>query len=304
MSPFWEEDPDDSSNIYLNYNGDLSLASKYSNGIPSDAAQDGFFFKGLDGRPYLIYRGEVPAAPFSFEIPSASAVNAGIWKFDDTNGWERVLGVQGTMGSCEEGVSALACSASPRDMFVSGDGVVYFIEENFIKKIDENGDIAFVTGRSSKVTSSTSQYVYRPSLLLGPGEFNGDFIADMPMEGQSVVLDADGELSIGSSSPYVTYSVSSDYMCNDEGKVCEKIPGGSSCSQINSSDGLVDVIAFPEAGDYLYVDDDQQILDTSRGAYINDWKCVGDDIFEYQSGQLLVPYFHRGSGGLMRLKLQ
>ena len=102
------------------------------------------------------------------------------------------------MGVCAAGATANDCDASPRDLFVTREGVVYFIEGSEIKRINKEGKIEFVTGKRHLQSESKSAgaYSYRSSLITGFVEFNREFFAVDPIEGIYIGKTQDNEISI------------------------------------------------------------------------------------------------------------
>ena len=205
-------------------------------------------------------------------------------------------------------LNALSCSSTPSDMFVSHDGVVYFIENNHIKKINNVGHVEFITGRSKKENELTASNLYQAGLIsevvnnLGKitviDPLNLDIINIKPSSTEPIY----NVIGINEGGDYSTANKSANYACNSDGMVCELVPGGD-CMQVVSEEGsLVDKVVFPKQSDYLFLSDKEKLSESNNNIYLNTWKCIGSDIYEIND-KLYVPYFHYGSGGVMQLDL-
>ncbi len=300
----------DSDNSLLEFDSRIEEAENFARGLSVNHVTDGKFFHGLDGKFYLINRGADVELSSDMNVSPSIDVDSGIWSYSEINGWERLLGQDNQSGTCLEGDAANVCAASPRDMFVTHKGIVYFIENNHIKKINKTGHVEFVTGRAHKESQKTSAGSYQANLFTEMTTFNNALAAVDPLN-NIFIQKENSEVSpiygVIKSSPiggaYPPLSISSDFACNDTGRICELDSGGG-CSLVADEEGggLIDKIVFPKNTDHIFIEDKEKLLETNRNIYLNDWKCVGSDVYERNS-KYYIPYFHRGSGGIMQINL-
>lgn len=298
LQPFWNPD---SGN--LEFSSQIAKVDKFIGQLSKEVASNGYYFNGLDKKLYLIYRGEISDTGDQFELnPENLNTNAGIWKFNAGSGWVRILGVENEMGTCNEGDHALSCAASPRDMFVSQKGFVYFLENTHLKRIDENGKIRFVTGRGKKEGPTTSPLVYRANAFKDLLEDSGAIKFYEPVLDK--IISATGDVvTLVDNTGYTPLVISNTYHCNEVGFICRSDDATSGCIQeLDAQGNLVDVIVFPRESDYLYRADPVKLEETNHNIYLNDWKCFGQNVF-VKNGKYFVPYFHRSSSGVMQVFL-
>lgn len=104
-----------------------------------------------------------PLMPFSNQVYSSSSPTTGrdgkfygvnrnkgiIFTYDQNlNVWKTLVGIAGQQGYCSDGTLATACAIDPQDVFVTGQGKIYFVDKGRIRTVQDDNTIRTIAGQS------------------------------------------------------------------------------------------------------------------------------------------------------------
>ena len=99
-----------------------------------------------------------------------------IRKFDETShSWTTVAGT-GALGACADGTVATSCAMNPNDIYVTAQGLVYFVDRGKVRIIDNTGKVQTIAGQGYNSGDGSTPLSARFGLVQNFGVSSADQI--------------------------------------------------------------------------------------------------------------------------------